>query len=422
MKVCNIPAGKNSEANRHYMSYNNIKNHRTIGRELDLFHVQDDAAGSIFWHPRGYTLYNTIEQYIRGQLVEYQEVKTPQLINESLWHKTGHWDKFKDNMFVATGASDVDGDGRIFAIKPMNCPGHVQIFNNMIVSYKNLPIRLSEFGCCHRNEPSGALDGIMRVRQFTQDDAHIFCTEDQIQKETTAFCNLLMRVYQHFGFTNVKVGFSTRPTDSTKRAGDDATWDLAETALADAVKTAGLTYDVYEGEGAFYGPKLEFALTDHHGREWQCGTLQLDMILPARLGAKYTAQDGSIQTPIMLHRAILGSFERFIGILLEHHAGNLPFWLQPVQFAIISVKPENDVYARSIAASIDCKRAIVDDRECHMTKKVKDHMIFKIPYLVIVGPNDEKNDTVSIRKFGTVVTDVIPRSDFITLAINDMIE
>ncbi len=298
------------------------RDHRRLGRELDLFHTQEEAVGSVFWHPKGHTLWRTIEAYMRGRLEQagYVEVKTPQLIDRVLWEKSGHWENYRPNMFIA------ESEDRILAVKPMNCPGHVLIYRQGIKSYRDLPLRMAEFGACHRNEPSGALHGLMRVRAFTQDDAHIFCTEDQINSETVAFCNLLMSVYKDFGFEEVRVKFSDRPA---KRAGSDATWDKAEGALKSAVEAAGLEYTLNPGEGAFYGPKLEFVLRDAIGRDWQCGTLQVDFVLPERLGAEYIGEDGAAHRPVMLHRAILGSMERFIGILIENHAGKFPTWLAP---------------------------------------------------------------------------------------------
>ena len=297
------------------------RDHRKLGRELDLFHLQEEAVGSVFWHPKGWTLYRAIERYMRRRLESagYQEVRTPQLLDRSLWEASGHWENFRENMFIAESR-----DERVLAVKPMNCPGHVQIFRNRLRSYRELPLRLAEFGSCHRNEPSGALHGIMRVRAFTQDDAHIFCTEQQVTQEAIAFCELLLSVYRDFGFDEVAVKLATRPAT---RAGSDAVWDVAERDLEEAVKAAGLSYTLNPGEGAFYGPKLEFVLRDALGRDWQCGTLQLDFVMPERLGALYIGEDGGRHRPVMLHRAILGSFERFIGILIEHYAGNFPLWL-----------------------------------------------------------------------------------------------
>ena len=391
--------------------------HRRIGRELRLFHTQEEAAGSVFWHPNGWTLFRTIENYIRGKLktAGYFEVRTPQVYDRSLWEKSGHWEKFGENMFstgdfatvtedIGVGGHYIPGDRQEFAkathvIKPMNCPAHVQIFNADTVSYRQLPMRMAEFGCCHRNEPSGSLHGIMRVRQFTQDDAHIFCTEDQVVAETKAFCELLLAVYADFGFTDIKVGFSTRPD---QRAGDDETWDKAETALAQAVTAAGLAYEVYPGEGAFYGPKLEFALRDNKGREWQCGTLQLDFVLPEALNARYAAEDGSVIRPVMLHRAILGSFERFIGILLEHYEGRLPTWLAPVQAVVMSIKPEASGYAQEVKSLLDEKgvRVELDVRDENVSQKVKEHSLMAVPFILAVGGREAEARTVAVRRLG----------------------
>src|SRR5580658_540215 len=325
------------------------RDHRRIGPQLDLFHLGEEAVGSIFWHPKGWTLYRIIENYMRGRLevAAYQEVKAPQLLDRSLWEKTGHWDNFRDNMFIAESRDD-----RVLAVKPMNCPGHVLIFGNRLRSYRELPLRLAEFGSCTRNEPSGALHGIMRVRAFTQDDAHIFCTEDQITDESIAFCQLLLSIYRDFGFEDVAIKFATRPD---QRIGSDEVWDHAEQSLSDAVKAAGLSYTLAPGEGAFYGPKLEFHLRDALGREWQCGTLQLDFMMPGRLGASYVGEDGGRHVPVMLHRAILGSMERFIGIMIEHYAGRFPLWLSPVQAVVATITAEADLYAAEVAEA--CRMA-----------------------------------------------------------------
>jgi threonyl-tRNA synthetase len=392
-----------------------IHDHRRIGRELDLFHMQEEAAGSVFWHERGHTLFRTIENYIRAKLDKagYGEVKTPQLYTKGLFEASGHWEHYRDNMFL-TGDLDqlpdrrigesmiVEGDDIVipeYAFKAMNCPGHVQIFNAGTVSHRQLPWRMAEFGCCHRNEPSGALHGIMRVRQFTQDDAHIFCTEDQVAAETKAFCDLLMSVYEDFGFKDIEIGFSTRPED---RAGDDETWDKAEAALAEAVAAAGLTYKLQPGEGAFYGPKLEFALTDNKGRRWQCGTIQMDFVLPKKLWAFYAADDGTKKHPVMLHRAILGSFERFIGILLEHYEGKLPIWLAPVQVVVMSIKPQTVQYATDVAKAMRNSgiRVKLDIRDENVSQKVKEHSLMHTPFIVAVGPRDQEDETITVRKFG----------------------
>lgn len=380
--------------------------HRRIGRDLKLFHTQEEAAGSVFWHANGYTLFRTIENYIRGKLktAGYFEVKTPQLFNRDLFEKSGHWANYGDKIFSTGDLSDVPGPTceaveATHLIKPMNCPAHVQIFNSDTVSYRQLPMRMAEFGCCHRNESSGSLHGIMRVRQFTQDDAHIFCADDQVVSETKAFCELLLAVYRDFGFTKIKIGFSTRPE---KRAGDDETWDRAEMALASAVAEAGLSYEVYPGEGAFYGPKLEFALEDNKGREWQCGTLQLDFLLPVSLNAYYTDSDGKQKRPVMLHRAILGSMERFIGILLEHYDGRLPTWLAPVQAVVMSIKPETEDYARFVYEELTDAgiRAELDIRDENVSQKVKEHSLMAVPFILAVGERERLENDVALRVLG----------------------
>jgi len=368
--------------------------HRRLGRDLKLFHLQEDAAGSVFWHPRGYELFRIIEEYIRTKLKRdgYQEVKTPQLYDRSLWEKSGHWDKFQDNMYV------LEDEQRPFGLKPMNCPGHVQIFNSDLVSYRQLPMRLAEFGCCHRSEPSGALHGIMRVRQFTQDDAHIFCEPQHVVSEVERFVLLLKEVYRDFGFEDVVVGLSTRPE---KRAGSDADWDIAERDLAEAVQSAGLNYELQPGEGAFYGPKLEFALKDLKGRQWQCGTIQLDMVLPQRLDAQYVASDGSRQRPVMLHRAILGSIERFIGILLEHYEGNLPFWLCPENVVVIPLQGGEQAAQGFVElAREQGARVILDDRDEHLKQKIKEHSELKRNWIVVIGKRDVEKGVVSVRELG----------------------
>ncbi len=379
------------------------RDHRRIGREMDLFHVQEEAVGQVFWHDKGWTLYRALENYIRAKLKKnnYQEVKTPILVDRTLWEKSGHWEKFRENMF--TSESDEE---RVLAIKPMNCPCHVQIFNVGLKSYRDLPLRMAEFGACHRNEPSGALHGIMRVRGFTQDDAHIFCTEDQITSETVNFCNLLQQVYKELGFTEVRVKFSDRPA---KRAGTDATWDKAEGALKDAVKAAGLEYTLNPGEGAFYGPKLEFVLKDTIGRDWQCGTLQVDFVLPERLDAAYIGQDGAKHRPVMLHRAILGSFERFIGILIEHHAGKFPLWLAPVQVVIATITNDVDSYAHEVKAALEAAglRAQVDTGSDKISYKIREHSLGKIPVIFAVGKREMEEKTVSVRRLGSEKQEVL---------------
>ncbi len=387
------------------------RDHRKLGREMDLFHIQEEAVGSVFWHPKGWTIFREIENYIRAKLEKtgYVEVKTPQMVDKVLWEKSGHWEKFRENMFVA------ESEERTLAIKPMNCPCHVQIFNQELKSYRQLPLRMAEFGSCHRNEPSGSLHGIMRVRAFTQDDAHIFCEESQINAETVAFCNLLKEVYQDFGFENVKVKFSTRPE---KRAGSDETWDKAESALAEAVKLAGLEYEIQEGEGAFYGPKLEFTLVDAIKREWQCGTLQVDFILPERLDAIYVASDGSRKRPVMLHRAILGSFERFIGMLIENYAGKFPLWLSPVQMVVATITNDSDEYASQVVEKLKAHgfRAEADLDAQKISYKIREHSLKKIPYILAIGKKEAENGSVSVRKFGEETQSVMSVEDFIAMA------
>ncbi len=373
------------------------RDHRRLGREMGLFHFQEEAAGSIFWHPKGWTVYQLCERYMRARLDEagYVEVKTPQMIDRVLWEKSGHWEKFRENMFTAEDEGD-----KVLALKPMNCPGHVQIFKHQgIMSYRDLPLRMAEFGACHRNEPSGALHGMLRVRAFTQDDAHIFCTEGQINSESKAFCDLLMSVYKDFGYEDVLVKFSDRPP---VRAGDDATWDRAEAALKEAVEAAGLPYEMNPGEGAFYGPKLEFVLRDAIGRDWQCGTLQVDFVLPERLDASYVGEDGEKHRPVMLHRAILGSFERFIGVLIENYAGRLPMWLAPVQAVVATIVSDADPYAVDVYNALRRAgiRAELDLRNEKINYKVREHSHAKVPVMLIVGRREADEGTVSVRRLG----------------------
>ena len=389
------------------------RDHRRLGREMDLFHIQEEAVGSIFWHPKGWTLYRTCERYMRRRLEAggYDEVKTPQLIDRGLWERSGHWEKFREHMFTVDDEHD-----RVLALKPMNCPGHVQIFRQGITSYRDLPIRLAEFGSCHRNEPSGALHGLMRVRAFTQDDAHIFCTEDQIVSETERFCDLLLSIYRDFGFEDVVVKFSDRPEI---RAGEDAVWDRAERALVEATDAAGLPYTLNPGEGAFYGPKLEFVLRDTIGREWQCGTLQVDFVLPERLDANYIGEDGAKHRPVMLHRAILGSFERFIGVLIEHYAGRLPLWLAPVQVVVATITSDGDVYAREVAAA--CKAASLriecDLRNEKINYKVREHSLAKVPVILVVGRREADDRSVAMRRLGGKKQEIFALDDVLdTLA------
>jgi len=371
------------------------RDHRRLGREMNLFHMQDEAVGSVFWHDHGWTLYRTIESYIRERIrrAGYIEVRTPQLVDRSLWEASGHWEKFREDMFTA------ESENKILCIKPMNCPCHVQIFRQGLKSYRELPLRMAEFGCCHRNEPSGALHGLMRLRAFTQDDAHIFCTEDQITAETKAFCDLLLSVYRDFGFTDVTVKFSDRPG---KRAGSDAVWDKAEAALKSASEAAGLAVLLNPDEGAFYGPKLEFVLRDAIGREWQCGTLQVDFVLPERLDASYIGEDGARHRPVMLHRAILGSMERFIGVLIEHYAGKLPLWLAPLQIVVATITNDADAYAGKVLAALDAAglRAAGDLRNEKINYKVREHSLAKVPVMLVVGKREAEEGTVAMRRLG----------------------
>lgn len=391
------------------------RDHRKIGKELDLFHLQDDCPGMVFWHPRGWTIYRTLQMYIRSKIEPkgYKEVNTPSVMSKTLWEKSGHWDKYQENMFIT------ESEKRTFSIKPMNCPGHIQIFNQGLKSYRDLPLRIAEFGSCVRNEPSGTLHGIMRVRGFVQDDAHIFCTEDQIAPEVASFCNLLKDIYADFGFTDVLVKFSTRPA---KRVGSDELWDKAEGALANACKLAGLEYTLNPGEGAFYGPKLEFTLKDSLGRHWQCGTIQVDPNLPMRLGAEYVGPDGQKHHPIMLHRAILGSLERFLGILIENYKGAFPTWLSPVQIKILNVgEEEADAVSRlSERLSAEGFRCETDTRADTMSYKIRQAAAEKCPYIVVLGKKEVAEDTVSVRYRGEQKSVTMSTSDFIAKVKDDI--
>lgn len=393
------------------------RDHRKIGKALDLFHIQEEATGSIFWHPKGYTLYRIIENYIRDKLAnnDYVEVKTPQLIDKTLWERSGHWDKFRENMFIA------ESEHRLLAVKPMNCPGHIQIFNQDLKSYRQLPLRMAEFGSCHRNESSGSLHGTMRVRAFTQDDAHIFCEEHQINEETVKFCNLLKEVYKDFGFDHVAVKFSTRPE---KRAGSDETWDRAEKALEEAVKITGLEYEINPGEGAFYGPKLEFQLKDSLGRPWQCGTIQVDFVLPERLDANYVAQDGSRKRPVILHRAIIGTFERFIGILIENCAGKFPLWLAPLQIVVASITNNYDEYAKKVVEQLKAEGfRVEEDLDAQkISYKIREHSLKKVPYILAVGSKELEDGSVSVRKLGQEGQETLCLADFIALVKKEINE
>jgi threonyl-tRNA synthetase len=385
------------------------RDHRRLGRELDLFHQQEEAVGSVFWHPKGWTLWRTIENYLRARLEHggYVEVKTPQLLDRALWEASGHWEKFRENMFIAQSA-----DEKVLALKPMNCPGHVQIFRQGLKSYRDLPLRIAEFGSCHRNEPSGALHGVMRVRAFTQDDAHIFCSEEQITAESIKFCDLLRVVYKDFGFEDVTVKFSDRPA---VRAGSDAVWERAETALKAATEAAGLPYTLNPGEGAFYGPKLEFVLRDAIGRDWQCGTLQVDFVLPERLDASYIGEDGQRHRPVMLHRAIFGSMERFIAILIEQYAGKFPLWLAPVQAVVATITSEADDYAREVArlcadAGLRVELDLANEK---INYKVREHSLAKVPIMLVVGKREAEQRNLALRRLGGKEQEILALDDAI---------
>ena len=384
------------------------RDHRKLGKELDLFHFQEHAAGSVFWHKKGWKIYRKIMNYMRKKLEKngYHEVNTPQLVDRSLWEKSGHWEKFREYMFTC------ESEEKTLAIKPMNCPCHVQIFRQGIKSYKDLPIRMAEFGSCHRNEPSGALHGLMRVRAFTQDDAHIFCTKEQIVSETEKFCKFLMEVYKDFGFEEVVIKFADRPEN---RAGEDGVWDQAENALREAINEAGYSYELNKGEGAFYGPKLEFVLKDAIGRDWQCGTLQVDFVLPERLDASYIGEDGQKYRPVILHRAILGSFERFIGILIENFSGKLPNWLAPTQVALININDDCLDYIKLINDELKLLgiETIIDDRKEKINYKIREHAVKKIPFIVVAGHKEIDTQTVSLRTLGKKDQQVLDLKDFL---------
>ncbi len=371
------------------------RDHRKLGKALDLFHFQEESPGAVFWHQKGWSLFQSLVKFMRDKQTDagYLEVNTPEMLDKTLWEKSGHWEKFQEHMYTT------DADEKTFAIKPMNCPGHIQVFNQGLKSYKDLPLKISEFGKVHRYEPSGALHGLMRVRAFTQDDAHIFCTEEQITEESLKVTNLILDIYKSFGFVNVKLKFSDRPE---KRVGDDKIWDKSEKALLDAIKASGLKYEINKGEGAFYGPKIEFVLIDAIGRDWQCGTLQVDFNLPGRLGASYVANDGSKKIPVMLHRAMFGSLERFIGILIEHHAGKFPFWLSPEQVAVLPISNEQNDYASKVKLLLEKKglRSIIDDRNEKINYKIREHSVSKIPVLMICGAKEVQNNTITIRRLG----------------------
>ena len=391
------------------------RDHRKLGRELDLFHIDEHSPGTVFWHPKGWTVWQGVEQYMRKVYQDngYLEVKGPQILDKSLWEKTGHWDKYKENMFVT------ESEKRDYALKPMNCPGHILIYKHGLKSYRDLPLRFGEFGACHRNEPSGGLHGIMRVRAFTQDDGHIFCTEDQIQSEVVAFTTLLQKVYADFGFKNIIYKLSTRPE---KRIGTDESWDKAETALAEGLKASGCEFTYLPGEGAFYGPKIEYTLKDALGREWQCGTIQVDPNLPERLDAEFVGEDGGRHRPIMLHRAIVGSLERFIGILIEEHAGALPFWLAPVQIAILNITDTQAEYAQNVAKRLKNKgfRVELDLRNEKITYKIREHSMQKLPYILVIGDKEMAAGSVAVRARGNVDLGVMSLEDFETKIANDV--
>ena len=388
---------EDQDAYLHMLEEADKRDHRKLGRLLDLFHFQEEAPGLIFWHPKGWTVWQQVEQYMRHVYQDngYQEVKAPQILDRSLWEKSGHWDNYKDNMFTT------DSENRAYALKPMNCPGHVQIFRANMHSYRELPLRFGEFGQCHRNEPSGSLHGMMRVRGFTQDDGHIFCTEDQILDECVAFTALLQKVYRDFGFTEVIYKVATRPE---KRVGSDDLWDKAETALIESLKRSGCEFDISPGEGAFYGPKVEYTLKDAIGRTWQCGTIQVDFSMPVRLEAEYVAEDNSRKVPVMLHRAILGSLERFIGMLIENHAGALPLWLAPVQVSILNISEGQADYAQTVAQILKKQgfRVQTDLRNEKITYKIREYSVKKLPYIVVIGDKERDANTVAVRARGNV--------------------
>ncbi|MCT7325505.1 threonine--tRNA ligase [Ralstonia mojiangensis] len=406
---------EDQEAYLHMLEEAEKRDHRKLGRELDLFHIDEYSPGTVFWHPKGWTLWQEIEQYMRRVYREngYQEVKGPQILDKTLWEKTGHWDKYRENMFIT------ESEKREYALKPMNCPGHILIYKQGIKSYRDLPLRFGEFGACHRNEPSGGLHGIMRVRGFTQDDGHIFCTEDMIQAEVTAFTTLLQKVYKDFGFTEILYKLSTRPD---KRIGTEESWDRAEAALAEGLRASGCEFEYLPGEGAFYGPKIEYVLKDALGRQWQCGTIQVDPNLPERLDAEFVGEDGARHRPIMLHRAIVGSLERFIGILIEQYAGALPTWLSPVQVAVLSITDSHAEYAQSVAQSLQKQgfRAVVDLRNEKIGYKIREHSVQKVPYQIVVGDKERDENQVAVRARGNVDLGSMPVSAFVERLQNDL--
>lgn len=406
---------EDQEAYLHMLEEAEKRDHRKLGKTLDLFHLQEEAPGMVFWHPKGWQVWQAVEQYMRGRLANagYDEVRTPQVMDRSLWEKSGHWQNYKENMFVT------ESEKHDYAIKPMNCPGHVQIFKHGLRSYRDLPLRLAEFGACHRNEPSGALHGLMRVRGFVQDDAHIFCTEEQIVAEAKAFNELAFSVYDDFGFKDVAVKLSLRPD---QRAGSDEVWDHAEEGLRLALRACGVEWEELPGEGAFYGPKVEYHIKDAIGRSWQCGTLQLDLVLPERLDAEYVSEDNSRKRPVMLHRAILGSFERFLGILLENHAGALPAWLAPDQVVVMNIADSQAEYAENVVQLLQKQgfRAKADLRNEKITYKIREHSLQKIPYLLVVGDKERDANQVAVRARGNVDLGVMPVSAFVERLQHDV--
>jgi threonyl-tRNA synthetase len=391
------------EAYLHMLEEAEKRDHRKLGRALDLFHFQDEAPGLIFWHPKGWTIWQQVEQFMRRVYQDngYQEVKAPQILDRSLWEKTGHWENYRDNMFTT------ESESRSYALKPMNCPGHIQIFNSGLHSYRDLPLRYGEFGQCHRNEPSGALHGMMRVRGFTQDDGHIFCTEEQVQEEVAAFDKVVRQVYTDFGFTEVAVKLALRPE---KRVGEDEVWDKAESALREAIRASGTEWEELPGEGAFYGPKIEYHLKDSIGRSWQCGTMQVDFSMPGRLGSEYVTEENGRKVPVMLHRAIVGSLERFIGILIENHAGAMPLWLAPVQVVILNISDAQSEYVKNVAQTLKKQgfRVESDLRNEKITYKIRQHSLQKPPYILVVGDKERDANTVAVRARGNVDLGVMP--------------
>ena len=390
------------------------RDHRKLGKELDLFHFQEEAVGMVFWHPKGWSIYRELEEYIRRKITKggYLEIKTPQLIDKKLWEASGHWDKYSEHMYTS------EADDRELMLKPMNCPGHIQVFNQGIKSYRDLPLRMSEFGSCHRYEPSGALHGLMRVRNFVQDDAHIFCTEDQIESETILFCNILKEVYEELGFDKVSIKFADRPDE---RVGEDSIWDKAEFALSKAAKATGLPFDENKGDGAFYGPKLDFYLHDAIGRVWQCGTLQVDFNLPKRLNASYIGEDNNKHIPVMLHRAILGSLERFLGILIENYEGKFPLWLSPVQVALTTITSNSDMAANALLEKLRSSglRSIIDLRNEKINYKIREHSINKVPYILVLGDREVEENSVTIRRLGSKEQKTLDVDECIDLIKNE---